>query len=74
MPAPGLPDSTRVDELNDTPDGSFPDSVTEGVGCPVTVTVNVPLAPTENVAELAEVIAGAIGFALVLAVMLTPFA
>ena len=54
-----MPASTPVDELNDTPDGSAPDSVTDGAGDPVAVTVNVPLAPTENVAESAEIIAGA---------------
>ena len=58
MPVPGLPDSTCADELNDTPDGSVPDSVTDGAGDPVAVTVNEALAPTENVAEPAEVSAG----------------
>ena len=46
--------STKV-----TPLGSVPVSVRVGVGVPVVVTENVPVAPTVNVVLLALVIAGA---------------
>jgi hypothetical protein len=69
-----LPDSTWAGELNVTPDGSVPDSVITGTGNPVAFTVKVPVTPAENVAASAEVIAGAVGLAPVLAVRLTPFA
>ena len=58
VPAAGVPDSTRADELNDTPEGSPPDSVTAGTGSPAAVTVKVPLFPTENVDASAEVMTG----------------
>ena len=53
LPVP-LPLSTKV-----TPLGSAPDSVRAGAGKPLVVTVNVPAAPTLNVALLALVMAGA---------------
>jgi hypothetical protein len=57
--APGVPLRTPVDGVNVTPAGSVPDSLRLGVGKPVAVTVNVPAAPTENVALAALVMAGA---------------
>ena len=74
MPAAGFPDSTCADELNDTPDGSLPDSVTDGAGDPDAVTMKVLLIPTENVVPSLEVMAGGADLGLSLVVMLTPFA
>ena len=53
-----MPDKIPVEELNETPDGKAPDSVTDGAGNPVVCTVKVPFTPTENVEAVAEVIAG----------------
>src|SRR5215472_4770202 len=54
VPVP-LPLSTNV-----TPLGNAPTSVSEGVGVPALVTVNVPGVPTVNVVLLALVITGAV--------------
>ncbi len=56
-PAVGVPVRTPVPALNVTPVGSAPLSDSAGVGEPVAVTVNVPVAPTTNVVLLALVIA-----------------
>jgi hypothetical protein len=72
--AAGVPDSTSADELNETPEGRAPDSDTDGARTPVAFTAKLPLAPTENVTESAEVITGAVGLAVVFAVTLAPFA
>jgi len=59
VPDAGVPLRTPVVVLNVTPPGSVPVSLNVGAGNPVAVTVNVPAAPTENVAVVALVIAGA---------------
>ena len=62
VPAAGVPARVAVPfELfvNVTPVGSAPDSLSEGVGEPVAVTVNVPAVPIVNAVLLALVIAGA---------------
>jgi hypothetical protein len=62
-----------------TPVGSAPDSLSDGVGDPVVVTVKVPAVATVNVVLLALVIAGAWLEALIVSVKLcvafvpTPF-
>ena len=61
-PAAGVPDNVAVPfplSLKVTPLGSAPVSVSDGVGVPVVVTVNVPAVPTANVVLLALVITGA---------------
>ncbi len=76
MPGCGVPLSTPVDELNDTPAGKVPISLKVGVGNPLAVTVNVPLLPTLKVAALPLVIVGAsltVRTKLWLAFGLTPF-
>lgn len=57
-PAVGRPLRTPVDELNVTPLGRVPVSLSVGAGKPVAFTVNEPAALTVNVAVLALVIAG----------------
>ena len=64
VPAAGSPPSAPVDELNVTPEGSAPDSDTDGAGRPAAVTVNEPAAPTLKLALFALVIAGAISVGL----------
>src|SRR5204863_9279560 len=62
LPAAGVPPSVAVPfplSLNVTPLGSAPVSLSDGVGVPVVVTVNVPAVPTANVVLLALVIAAA---------------
>jgi hypothetical protein len=62
VPAAGVPLSVPVPlalAANVTPLGSAPDSVREGAGVPVVVTVNVAATPTANVVLFALVIAGA---------------
>ena len=58
-PVAGVPLSTPVDPLNETPVGSAPLPPRVGVGKPVAVTVKVPAFPTANVVLLALVIVGA---------------
>ena len=53
-----------------TPEGSAPDSVSVAAGLPVVVTENVPAVPTVKVAELALVMAGAVGAAFTVSVKL----
>jgi hypothetical protein len=63
VPDAGVPLSVAVPfplSLNVTPLGSAPDSVSEGVGVPVVVTVKLPAVPTVNVVLFALVIAGAV--------------
>jgi hypothetical protein len=45
--------------VNVTPLGSAPDSLSDGLGFPVVVTVKLPAVPMVNVVLLALVIAGA---------------
>ena len=60
VPAAGVPLSTPVEALNDTPLGSAPLSLRVGVGEPVFVTVKVvPATPTAKVLLSALVMAGA---------------
>ena len=59
MPAPGVPDSTPVVALSDTPLGNEPVSVNVAAGKPLAVTVKVPAVPTVKVVELPEVMVGA---------------
>ena len=62
MPAAGVPANVAVPFpllVNVTPEGSAPVRTSVGVGEPVVVTLNNPLAPTVNVVALALVIAGA---------------
>src|ERR1700679_2800599 len=62
VPAAGVPLSVPVPlalAANVTPLGSAPDSVREGAGVPVVLTVNVAATPTANVVLFALVIAGA---------------
>jgi hypothetical protein len=56
--AAGLPDSTPVEELKLTPEGSVPVSVIFGDGKPVVFTAKLPVVPTEKVVADAEVMAG----------------
>jgi len=61
VPAPGVPLNVAVPfplSRNVTPVGSAPVSLSEGVGTPDVVTLNVPAAPAVNVTLLALVIAG----------------
>jgi hypothetical protein len=65
-----------VAELNVTPEGSTPVSLSFGAGKPVANTVNVPAAPTANVVSFALVIAAAwstVSVKLCLAFFPTPF-
>ena len=55
----GVPLSTPVPPLNETPLGSAPLSVKLDAGKPLAVTVNVPAVPTLNVVLFRLVIAGA---------------
>ena len=64
VPVP-LPLSVKV-----TPDGRVPGSVIVAVGFPVVRTENEPCVPTVKVAELALVMAGAVGTALTVRVKL----
>lgn len=69
--AAGVPLSVAVPfplPTNVTPDGSAPVSLSVGVGTPVVVTLNVPAAPTVNVALLPLVIAGGLSTVIVNAV------
>ena len=61
MPAPGVPDSTPVVALSDTPVGSAPVSLKTGGGLPLAVTVKVPALPTVKVVVADEVMIGAVG-------------
>src|ERR1700676_2496709 len=56
-PEVGVPESTPA-LVTATPGGSEPDSLNEGPGVPVAVTVKVPAEPSVNAVELAEVITG----------------
>ena len=58
MPAPGVPDSTPVVALSDTPVGKVPTSEKVEAGKPLAVTVKVPAVPTVKVVALPEVMAG----------------
>ena len=63
MPVAGVPVNVPVPlplSTNVTPLGNAPTSVSEGVGVPALVTVNVPRVPTVNVVLLALVITGAV--------------
>ena len=59
VPAVGVPLSTPVEALNDTPVGSVPDTLSVGTGVPVAVTVKEPGAATVKVVLLGLVIAAA---------------
>ena len=63
VPDAGVPLSVPVPlplSLNVTPLGSVPASLSDGVGAPVVVTVNVPAVPTVNVVLFALVMLGAV--------------
>lgn len=58
VPEPGVPESTPLVALKFTPEGRAPDSLSDGVGEPVAVTVNEPEVPTVNVVLFALLMAG----------------
>lgn len=63
LPDDGVPLSVAFPfplSVNITPAGRAPDSVRDGVGVPVVVTVKLPAAPAVNVVLAALVIAGAV--------------
>ena len=63
VPDDGVPLSVALPSplsANITPAGRAPDSVRDGVGVPVVVTVKLPAAPAVNVVLLSLVIAGAV--------------
>ena len=73
VPDAGVPLSVAVPFplfVKVTPLGSAPDSVRDGVGDPVVVTVKLPAVPTVNVVLLALVIVGAVRAALTVSVKL----
>ena len=70
MPAAGVPDSTPVVALSDTPLGRVPVSAKVGAGLPLAVTVKVPALPTVKVVELPEVMVGAAEAGLTVSVKL----
>ena len=62
VPSAGVPESVAVPSplsVNETPDGSAPDSLSDGVGTPLVVTVKLPARPVWNVVFEALVMAGA---------------
>ena len=59
VPAPGVPLSTPVEELNVSPVGNVPVSLKVSAGKPLAVTVKLPALPTVKAALLALVIVGA---------------
>ena len=71
VPDAGVPLSVAVPFplfVKVTPLGSAPDSVRDGVGDPVVVTVKLPAVPTVNVVLLALVIVGEVCVALTVSV------
>ena len=63
VPDPGVPLSVAVPfplSLKVTPLGSVPDSLSDGVGDPVVVTVKLPAVPTAKVVLFALVMLGAV--------------
>jgi len=59
LPAAGVPFSTPVEALNETPLGNAPVSASVGAGDPLAVTVKNALFPAKKVASAALVIVGA---------------